>query len=138
MRSFTPASGIKVNEYLASMVGVQFDSATVNADSVSTVDSDNRKYLNKGVVLSRINTPAAASGMAGPYDPTATDGRQYAYNIAGVNDTFADLANGDVEVGVLIAGVVKESKITMGSAVGALPPTYKELLRNAKIDIRFN
>ena len=136
MRSITPASGIVVIEYLASTEGTQFDSVTISADLVSTVDSDSKKYLNKGVVLARATS--TASGLVGPYDPTATDGRQLSYQIVGVNDTFADLSNGNVEAGVLIAGTVKESKITMGSAVGALPPTYKELLRNSKLDIRFN
>lgn len=138
MRDITPASGIVAQEYLASTVGIQFDSATIDADTVTTVDSDSKKYLNKGVVLARITSPAAASGLVGPYSPTATDGRQLAYGICGINDTFADLTDGNKEVGVLIAGTVKESKVTMGAAVGALPPTYKELLRNSKLDIRFN
>ena len=137
MRTITPASGIAVVEYLASTVGTRFDSGTLDATAVSTVDSDSKKYLNKGVVLAKITSPAAASGLVGPYDPTATDGRQLSYGIAGINDTFADLSNGDVEVGVLVKGIVKESKVTMGSAAGALPPTYKELLRNSKLDITF-
>jgi hypothetical protein len=137
MRSIIPASGITVKEYLASTVATRFDSATIDADTVSTVDSDSKKYLNKGVVLAKITSPVAASGLVGPYDPTATDGRQLSYGISGINDTFADLSNGDVEVGVLTKGTVKESKIVMGSADGALPPTYKELLRNAKLDITF-
>jgi len=57
------------------------------------------------------------------------------YSIVGINDTFADLSEGDVDAGVLVIGTVKESKIVMGSADGALPPTYKELLRNATLDI---
>jgi hypothetical protein len=138
MRNITPASGIAVQEFLASTVGIQFDSATIDADAVLTVDSDSKKYLNKGVVLARITSPAAASGLVGPYLETATDGRQLSYGIVGINDTFLDLSAGDADSGVLIAGTVNESKITMGSAVGALPPTYKELLRNSKLDIRFN
>jgi hypothetical protein len=138
MRSITPASGIAVNEYLASTQGTQFVSGTIDADAVSTVDSDSKKYMNKGVVLARITSPAAASGLVGPYSPTATDGRQLSYGIVGVNDTFADLSGGDVDAGILVKGTVKESKITMGAAVGALPPTYKELLRNAVLDITFS
>lgn len=138
MRSITPASGITIKEYLASTMGNIFDSATIDADTVSTTDDDSEKYMNKGVVLARITSPAAASGLAGPYDPTATDGRQLSYGIMGINDTFADLSNGDVEVGYLIKGTVKEDQILMGDADGALPPTYKELLRNSKIDITFN
>jgi len=138
MRSITPASGIAVNEYLASTVGLQFDSATIDADAVSTVDSDSKKYLNKGVVLARITSPAAASGLVGPYSETATDGRQLTHGIVGINDTFADLSAGDVDSGILIKGTVKESKVTMGAAVGAFPETYKSLLRTSKLDITFN
>lgn len=135
MRSITPASGIVIKEYLYSTEGTQFESYTLDATAVSTTDDDSEKYCNKGVVLAKITSPAAASGLVGPYDPTATDGRQLAYDIVGINDTFADLSEGDVEVGVLVKGTVKESKIIMGAADGALPPTYKELLRTATLDI---
>lgn len=135
MRSITPASGIVIKEYLYSTEGTQFDSYTIDADTVSTVDDDSKKYLNKGVVLSKITSPATASGLVGPYDPTASDGRELSYNIVGINDTFADLSEGDVDAGVLVSGTVKESQIVMGAADGALPPTYKELLRNATLDI---
>lgn len=138
MRAITPASGIASIEYLASTVGIQFDSVTIDADAVTTVDSDSKKYLNKGVVLARITSPVTASGLVGPYLPSAADGRQLSGNIVGINDTFADLSNGDVDAGILIAGLVKESKVTMGAAVGALPPNYKDFLRNSKLDIRFN
>ena len=135
MRSITPASGIVIKDYLYSTEGTQFESYTIDSDAVSTVDSDNKKYLNKGVVLARITSPATASGLVGPYDPTASDGRQLDYTIVGINDTFADLSNGDVDAGVLVKGTVRESKIVMGSADGALPPTYKELLRTSTLDI---
>jgi hypothetical protein len=135
MRSITPASGIVIKDYLYSTEGTQFDSYTIDADTVTTTDDDSEKYLNKGVVLAKITSPAAASGLVGPYLPTATDGRQLTYNIVGINDTFADLSEGDVDAGVLVKGTVRESKIVMGAADGALPPTYKELLRTATLDI---
>ena len=135
MRSITPASGLVVKEYLYSTEGTQFDSYTLEDGVVTTVDSDSNKYLNKGVVLARITSPATSSGLVGPYLETATDGRQLTYNIVGINDTFADCSEGDVEVGVLVVGTVKESELLMGSADGALPPTYKELLRTATLDI---
>ena len=135
MRSITPASGVTIKEYLYSTQGTEFDSYTIDATAVSTVDDDSKKYLNKGVVLARITSPATASGLVGPYDPTATDGRQLSYGIVGINDTFADLSQGDVDAGVLVKGTVKESQILMGAADGALPPTYKELLRTATLDI---
>jgi len=135
MRSITPASGLEVLEYLYSTEGTQFDSYTLDADTVTTTDDDSKKYLNKGTVLAKITSPVTASGLVGPYLETATDGRQLTYNIVGINDTFADCSEGDVEVGVLVSGTVRESKITMGSATGALPPTFKELLRTATLDI---
>ena len=125
MRSITPASGIVIKEYLLSTVGAQFESFTLDADQVSTTDDDSKKYCNKGTVLARITSPAAASGLVGPYSETASDGRQLVYSIVGINDTFADLSQGDVEVGVLVAGTVDETQILMGAADGALPPTYK-------------
>lgn len=135
MRSITPASGLVVKEYLYSTEGTQFDSYTLDDSVVTTVDSDSNKYLNKGVVLARITSPATSSGLVGPYLETASDGRQLTYNIVGINDTFADCSEGDVEVGVLVVGTVKESELLMGAADGALPPTYKELLRTATLDI---
>jgi hypothetical protein len=135
MRSITPASGIVITEYLYSTAGTQFDSFTIDADTVTTTDDDSEKYLDKGVVLAKITSPAAASGLVGPYLETATDGRQLTYNIVGINDTFADLSEGDVDAGVLVAGTVRESKILMGAADGALPGAYKDLLRTATLDI---
>lgn len=137
MRSITPASGITIKEYLASSVGNVFSSSTIDATAVSTVDSASKKYLNKGVLLARIDTPATASGLVGPWDPTETDGRQNVANIVGFNDTFADLSEGDIDAGVLIKGTVKESKVVMGSADGAIPDTYKAYVRGDSLDIIF-
>ena len=137
MRSITPASGITVKEYLASSTGNVFSSATIDADAVSTVDSQSKKYLNKGVLLAKINTPAAASGLVGPWDPTGSDGRELTANIVGFNDTFADLSEGDVEVGVLIRGMVKTDQVVMGAADGSIPDHYKEYVRGDSLDIIF-
>ena len=137
MRSITPASGIAISEYLASSEGNIFSSATLDATAVSTVDSDSKKYLDKGVLLAKINTPATASGLVGPFDPTESDGRELTYNIVGFNDTFADLSQGDVEVGVLIKGTVKESEVIVGASDGAIPAIYKDYLRTESLDILF-
>jgi len=136
MRDITPASGIVMNEYLYSTVGATFDSATLDKDTVDTVDSDNNKYLNRGVVLSVINT-GAASGLVGPYDTGASDGRELSTGIVGVNDTFADLTNGDVEVGVLTHGVVNESGVTVNGVEGTVTSTQKGYLRSGICDITF-
>lgn len=137
MRAFSTASGIAPTEYLASTRGTQFISGTIDADTVSTVDGANRKYLDKGVVLARITSPAAASGLLGPYSESATDGRQLDGTIVGINDTFADLGDGDVEVGVLVKGSVKESKVVFGLQSGTIQGAYKDKLRNSKVDILF-
>jgi hypothetical protein len=137
MRSITPASGITISEYLASSEGNVFTSATLDATAVDTTDDDSKKYLDKGVLLAKINTPATASGLVGPWDPTESDGRQLTANIVGFNDTFADLSQGDVEVGVLIKGTVKEDQVVMGSADGDIPDHYKEYVRTDSLDIIF-
>lgn len=137
MRSITPASGITIKEYLNNSEGNLFSSATIDADAISTVDSNSEKYCNKGVLLAKIETPSTASGLVGPWDPTATDGRQRVHNIVGFNDTFADLSEGDAEVGVLIKGTVKESQVVMGAANGAIPDHYKEYVRGDGLDIIF-
>lgn len=137
MRSITPASGITISEYLASSEGNVFTSATLDATAVDTTDDDSKKYLDKGVLLAKINTPATASGLVGPWDPTESDGRQLTSNIVGFNDTFADLSQGDVEVGVLIKGTVKEDQVVMGAADGAIPDHYKEYVRTDSLDIIF-
>lgn len=135
--AFNTASGIAVAEYLASTVGNVFDSATIEDAVVTTVDSLNNKYLNKGVVLAKINTPSASSGLVGPYSEAATDGRELDHNIVGINDTFADLTDGNKNVGVLVVGTVKESKVVMSSYSGSVPQLLKDKLRNSHLDIIF-
>lgn len=137
MRPFSTASGIAPTEYLASTEGARFRSATIDADTVTTVDDNGKKYLDKGVVLARIAAPAAASGLVGPYLATATDGRALNASIIGINDTFANVSAGDKEVGVLYTGVVKEDKIVFGTESGTISDSNKSKLRSASVDILF-
>jgi hypothetical protein len=137
MRDITPASGIKIKEYLYSTEGKELDSATIDASAVSTVDSDSKKYLNKGVVLARITSPVAASGLVGPYSSTASDGRQSTANIVGINDTFADLSDGDKEVGVLVRGTVNEDQVEFNGSVGPHTELTKGYFRTSGLDILF-
>ena len=133
MRDITPASGIVAIEYLASTVGNTYDSVTLGASTVTTTDDDGKKYLNKGVVICK-----TVSGVVGPYDNAETDGRQLEENIIGINDTFADLSNGTIDIGVLTHGVVKESKINMTGTQGdTLTDDQKGYLRSAYCDITF-
>lgn len=136
MRDFTPASGIVVNEYLASTSDVIFDSASLSQTGAQT-DSLSKQYLQKGTVLARITSPATASGLVGPFDPAATDGRQLIYGIVGINDTFADLSNGPVDIGVLVVGRVKTSNVIVAGVKGGIADIYKTAMQNNSIHILF-
>ncbi|AJW76992.1 head decoration protein [Marinitoga sp. 1155] len=81
------------------MLGCVIDSSTV------TADSDGDKILKAGTILGKIT----ASGKFGPYDSTATDGRQTAVGILAHD---VDVTKEDAMVNYLIHGVVQESKLT--------------------------
>lgn len=137
MRSITPASGIAQLEYLGSTVGNRFKSGTIAASTVSTEDGAGKKYLQKGVLLAKINSPAAVSGMYGPYSSAASDGRQLDHNIGGFNDTFSDLSEGNKEVGILYGGTVIASKVDVGDGLGNVAEQVRTKLRTARLDILF-
>jgi hypothetical protein len=61
--------------------------------------------LTAGTVLGKIT----ASGKYGPYDPTATDGRQTAVGILMEN---ADATNADVGANMLVHGIFIASALT--------------------------
>lgn len=93
------------NQFLRSTQDVKTTSYTVAAASVpaETIDGNaGQKVLQPGVVLAAI-TSGADAGKIGPFDPTATDGRQTAGNIVGLNNTFLpwQLMERDVEVAVV-------------------------------------
>ena len=101
------------NTYLASTRGNQFASATLAASTVAdtTDGSEALKILQPGVVLALI-TSGGESGKVGPYDTHASDGRETAANIVGINDSFLplQLEDGDQQVSYLYVGTVTEAK----------------------------
>lgn len=89
------------NAYLRSTQDVKYESYTLAASTVpvEVIDGYNQKVLQPGEVLAKI-TSGGDSGKVGPFQATATDGRQTLTNIVGLNDTFLpwQLLNRDVEV----------------------------------------
>lgn len=79
--------------FVTKRVGVTIDSDTV------TEDADGHKIINKGTVLGRISS----TGLYGPYDNAASDGREEAkgFLVEGV-----DVRWGDVTAGMVISGSV--------------------------------
>lgn len=80
------------------------ESYTVSAAAVAleTVNGvANQKVLQSGEVMAKIATGPEA-GKVGPFDLSATDGRQTPANIVGINDTFLpwQLLERDVEIAV--------------------------------------
>ena len=100
------------NQYLASTKDVKSESRTFSKAGIPTVTIDGTatKVLQPGTILAKI-TSTAEAGKVGVYDTGATDGRQTAANIVGINDTFVpwQLNERDVEVSVTIGAFVKES-----------------------------
>lgn len=128
-------TGEALNEYLYSTVGVAFSKATLAQESVDE-DDDGNRVLRKGTVLADI-TSGVNSGKVGPYDSDASDGRETKTNILGICDVRADVTRGDLDVGYLYRGVVKESKVYSDGTQGSLDTDVKSAMRSESIDILF-
>ncbi len=115
---YSKVEGIAPYEYLYSTTGNQFDSYTL-ASGLGSTDDKGNYYLNKGEVLAVI-TSGDAAGKVGPYDTTASDGRETASNIVGFNDTFVDDNSEDADVGVLYKGTVDETYCTCDGTLGTI------------------
>lgn len=89
------------NSFLRSTQDVKWESYTLSAASVptETIDGTTQKVLQSGEVLAKI-TSGGEAGKVGPFQAGATDGRQTAANIVGINGTFLpwQLLERDVEV----------------------------------------
>jgi hypothetical protein len=100
------------NEILYSGKQCEYDSRTVYAASVAneTIDGFVQKVLAKGEVLAKI-TSGPGTGLFGPFQTGATDGRQTAANIVGINGTFLpwQLMEHDCEVANLYSGTVRQA-----------------------------
>lgn len=118
MPSFTKGGGVGTpfgrNEYLRSTnPKPRTESYTLAAATVpaQTIDGNpGQKILQPGTVLAAI-TSGADAGKVGPFQTGATDGRQTAANIVGLNDTFLpwQLLERDVEVASVYEGVAVQA-----------------------------
>jgi hypothetical protein len=117
MPSFTPGGAALTpfggNEYLRSTKDVKKESYTCYAASVPAVTIDGvagQKVLQPGTVMAKI-TSGGGAGMVGPYQADATDGRQTAANIVGVNDTFLpwQLIEHDTDIAVTYEATVVQA-----------------------------
>lgn len=151
MASFTKGPNYKTpfgrNVFLRSTQDVKTRSWTVAASTVPAVTIDgaaDQKVLQTGVVLAEI-TSGGETGKVGPYDPNATDGRQTAANIVGLNNTFLpwQLMERDVEVAVVyectaVQAWCFETQLTTGDII-ALTDTTADAMRGQKdLDIMFH
>lgn len=91
--AFTKGGGVRQpfggNEYLRSTQDVKKESYTFAAASLptETIDGVVQKVLLSGEVLAKI-TSGPDAGKVGVFQAGATDGRETAANIVGVNDTW--------------------------------------------------
>jgi hypothetical protein len=102
------------NEYLRSTRGMLHESYTCAKSAVParTIDGNaGQKVLQPGTVMARITAAGADQGKIGPYQVDATDGRQTAANIVGIEHTFLPwtLMERDVEVSVVYGAVVHQA-----------------------------
>lgn len=133
------------NPYLGSTANTQFDHGTVAAATVpaETIDdATDQKILQSGTVLAKI-TSGANSGKLGPFDLSASDGRQTAANIVGVCDTYLpwQLMEGDREVAYLYHGTVVQAACFIYNAQGAkvalTDAVAADMFGKKKLDITF-
>lgn len=111
---YSITSGEAPNEYLFSQVGHATRSVTIASGAVNANDNGNH-ILNKGAVLAKI-TSGVNIDKYGPFETTATDGRQTTANIVGINDTYANVDDGDVLAGSTYKGTVRSDVVTVDVA----------------------
>jgi hypothetical protein len=98
------------NVYLRSTRDIKAESYMFAAAGIpaETIDGfANQKVLQPGTILAKI-TSGGDAGKVGVFQAGATDGRQTATNIVGVNDTFLpwQLMEGDREVAAVYEAAV--------------------------------
>lgn len=132
------------NVFLRSTQDVKTESYTVAASTVTaeTIDGVSTKVLQAGEVLAKI-TSGGDAGKVGPFQAGATDGRQTAANIVGINDTFLpwQLNEHDVEVAAVYEATAVQAWCFERDASGvriALTNTTADACRGVKgLDIHF-
>lgn len=148
MPSFTKGGGQRTpfggNEYLRSTQDVKKESYTVAAASVptETIDGVVQKVLKPGTVMAKI-TSGGDAGKVGPFQAGATDGRQTAANIVGLNDTWLpwQLMEHDNEIAVTYECMAVQAWCFELDASGvriALTNTTADAMRSVKgMDVLF-
>lgn len=142
MPSFNKGGGQRApfgsREYLRSTQDVKKESATFAAASLptETIDGVVQKVLLPGEVLAKI-TSGADAGKVGVFQAAATDGRQTAANIVGINDTWLpwQLMEHDTEVAYAYEASAVQAWCTERDASGvrvALTNTTADLMRGLK------
>jgi hypothetical protein len=131
------------NNYLRSTQDVKTESATFAKGAIPTIDVDGNdvKVLQPGTVLARI-TSGDDEGKVGVFDSGASDGRQTASNIVGLNNTFLpwQLNERDCEVAVVVeCRAVQEWCIEFesGAPVALDDATAAELQNKKDLSILF-
>lgn len=133
------------NVYLRSTQDVKTTSFTLSAASVpaETIDGQTEKVLQPGTVLAKI-TSGAEAGKVGPFQADATDGRQTAANIVGLNNTFLpwQLQERDVEVAAVYECTAVQAwcfEYTNATTKVALTDATANAMRGTKsLDIMFH
>lgn len=100
--------------YTVKRAGITIDHTTV------PLNDDDMRVIKGGTVMGKIT----ASGKYGPYDATATDGRQTALGFLLAGDIRVDA--GDTTAGLMISGSVLEARVVglTAAAKTALAPHF--------------
>lgn len=136
------------NVYLRSTQDVKKESYTLAASTVPLEDVGDgtgvtQKILQSGEILAKI-TSGPEAGKVGPFMAGATDGRQTADNIVGINDTFLpwQLLERDVEVAATYEATAVQGWCFERDAAGLRIPLTNataDAMRGLKgLDVRFH
>jgi hypothetical protein len=134
------------NNYLRSTRDVKPTSFTCSAESVPATEIDGfggQKVLQPGTVMAKI-TSGPEAGKIGPFNAAATDGRQTAGNIVGLNNTFLpwQLMERDVEIAVVYECTAVQAwclEYTDDATIVPLTDATADAMRGTKtLDIMFH
>lgn len=100
-----------------------YASASHPTEPIATGIGAGQKFLQRGEVLAKI-TSGADAGKVGVYQVDATDGREDAANIVGINNSYTpwQLTVRDTEVASVYGASVVTANVTQRNASGAREP----------------
>ncbi len=131
------------NVFLRSTQDVKVESYTFASGGIpeETVDGEQVKVLQPGTVVAKI-TSGGDTGKIGVFSAAATDGRQTAANIVGINQTFLpwQLTERDVEVGVVYEATVTQAncfEYDVGDARIALTNGTRDAMNGVSVQMIF-